>query len=182
MRTRACLVAGISALVAIGALGALASCKDKERGSAALTASETPPPAPPPAGSAAPKAATPARPSVPTPVPGPVGEPLSIEDAAKVLPAIDGKEILPLKQTSDKRQVHGTWCIDGDGADEVARRLGRSMADAGFSSLGIRGDAKKAGVQGDRDGFRMSMIVSASSAVTCPAPKHYFASATIFRK
>jgi hypothetical protein len=26
------------------------------------------------------------------------------------------------------------------------------------------------------------MIVSASSAANCPAPKHYFASATVFRK
>jgi hypothetical protein len=27
----------------------------------------------------------------------------------------------------------------------------------------------------------MSMIVSGSTAATCPAPQHYFASATIFR-
>lgn len=181
MRARASLVAGMCALVALTGLGALASCKDKERGSATPAASATPPPATVPAGSAA-ASTTPARPSPPTPAPGPIGEPLSIDDAAKVLPQIDGKEILPLKQTSDNRQVHGTWCIDGDGADEVARRIGRAMADAGYSNLGIRGDAKKAGVQGDRDAFRMSMIVSASSAVTCPAPKHYFASATIFRK
>lgn len=118
---------------------------------------------------------------MPTPAPKPLGDPLSIEDAAAALPKIDGKEILPLKNTSDKRQVHGTWCIDGDGADDVARKVGRMMADAGYTALAIRGDAKKAGVQGDRGAFRMSMVVSASSAASCPAPAHYFASATIFR-
>ncbi len=98
-----------------------------------------------------------------------------------MLPAITAKEILALKQTSDGRQVHGTWCMDGDGAEDVAKQVGKLMADAGYTALSIRGDAKKAGVQGDKDGYRMSMIVSGSTAATCPAPQHYFASATIFR-
>jgi hypothetical protein len=124
------------------------------------------------------------RPSLPTPATEPPpsdGAPLSLEDAAKAVPPLTGKSILPLRQTSDKRQVHATWCLDGDAADEVAREVGRQMATAGYGSLAIRGNARKAGVQGDRDGFRMSMVVSASSAANCPAPKHYFASATIFR-
>jgi len=97
------------------------------------------------------------------------------------LPPIEGLVVLPLKQTSDQRQVHGTWCIDGASADDVAKKVGHSMAKAGFTALSIRGDEKKAGVTGDRNGFRMSMVVSASAAAVCKAPAHYFASATIFR-
>lgn len=163
------------------AVAFLAACKEN-RDTAPPARASAPAPAPAaPRDAPAAQDSAPARPSAPTPAPKPLGDPLSIDDAAKVLPAIDGKEILPLKQTSDQRQVHGTWCIDGDGADDVARKVGRKMAEAKFEGIAIRGDARKAGVQGDRDGFRMSMIVSASSAANCPAPKHYFASATIFR-
>lgn len=145
----------------------------------------TPPPTPTPtvaidAGSVG-VSATP-RPALPTPAKPPLGEPLSLEDAARALPTLAGKEILPLRQTSDKRQVHATWCLDGESADDVAKQVGRQMADAGYQDLAIRGDERKAGVQGTRDGFRMSMIVSASSAANCMAPAHYFASATIFRE
>jgi len=104
-----------------------------------------------------------------------------VEEAAKVIPSFTWKMILPLKQTSDGRQVHGTWCMDGTGAEDVAKTVGQQMAQSGYTALSIRGDAKKAGVQGDRDGYRMSMIVSASSAANCPAPQHYFASATVFK-
>jgi hypothetical protein len=170
-------------LVIAAALLALASaCKEKQAATPAppATPAGSSAAAPRPAPVAAPgDAAT--RPSLPTPLPAPEGTPVTIEDAKKLLPAIIGKEILGLKQTSDGRQVHGTWCLDGDGAEDVAKMLGKLMADAGYSALSIRGDAKKAGVQGDRDGYRMSMVVSASSAANCPAPQHYFASATIFR-
>lgn len=171
----------IRALLVIATLGAaLGACKDKQ--------AAAPPPTTPaptrgaaPADAAAPIRLEPERPATPTPALEPIGAPLSIEDAAKALPKLDGKEILPLRQTSDKRQVHATWCLDGDGADDVAKEVGRQMAEAGFKQLQIRGDVKKAGVQGERDGFKVSMIVSGSSAASCPAPKHYFASATVFR-
>jgi hypothetical protein len=162
----------------IASVALLASCKER-RDTAPSVATSSPGLAAP--ADAAVQQTAPSRPSLPTPAQAPLGDPLSIDDAAKVLPALDGKQILALKQTSDRRQVHGTWCLDGDGADDVARKVGRAMADARFQDISLRGDARKAGVQGDRDGFRMSMIVSASSAASCPAPKHYFASATIFR-
>jgi hypothetical protein len=108
-------------------------------------------------------------------------EPMLIEEAKAALPKIEGNVIIDLKQTSDKRQVHATWCIDGSGADEVARLVGKWMADAGYTALSIRGDARKAGVSGDRGTIRLSMVVAASGAANCPAPQHYFASATIFR-
>jgi hypothetical protein len=173
--TRA-LAAGV---VVISAL-TFAACKDKKAAAPAPSAPPGPSAATPSPGSAALKPEA-ARPSLPTPVPPPVGATISVEDAAKVLPAISSKEILPLKPTSDGRQVHATWCMDGSGAEDVARQVGQLMAKAGYTALSIRGDAKKAGVQGDHDGFRMSMVVSASSAANCPAPQHYFASATIFR-
>jgi hypothetical protein len=157
----------------------VAACKDKP---AAPPAQAPAPPTPPVPADAEPRPEL-ARPSEPTAPREPLGEPLSIEDAAKIIPALaTGKEILPLRQTTDKRQVHATWCLDGDGADEVARDVGKQMAAAGFRNLAIRGEAKKAGVQGEKNGFYLSMIVSASSAANCPAPKHYFASATVFRK
>jgi len=167
------------ALVLVATLTTVA-CKDKQAAApppspAAPTATTTPP-----AGSG-PEKPEAARPSLPTPEPRPVGQPLSVEEAEKVVPPFSSKVILPLKPTSDGRQIHGTWCMDGDGAEDVAKQVGQQMAQAGYTALSIRGDAKKAGVQGDRDGFRMSMIVSASSAANCPAPQHYFASATIFR-
>lgn len=154
-------------------------CKEKDR--PADPASGKPPVAPVGVPSDARTSTGPDRPSLPTPANAPTGAPLTIEEVTKILPAIEGKQILALKQTSDLRQVHGTWCIDGDSAEDVAKKVGRLMADAGYTALNIRGDARKAGVQGDRDGYRMSMIVSASSAASCAAPLHYFASATIFR-
>lgn len=108
-------------------------------------------------------------------------EPMMIEEARAALPKIVGTVILDLKQTSDKRQVHATWCIDGSGADDVAKLVGRWMAEAGYTALSIRGDARKAGVSGDRATIRLSMVVAASGAANCAAPQHYFASATIFR-
>lgn len=171
-----------SHVVGLGILLALVACKDKpaatpeaSRHAPAATSSPGSDATPKPVGSAAP------RPALPTPPPPPSGVPITIPEIEKVLPAIEGTQIVPLKQTSDKRQVHGTWCIDGDGAEDVARKVGRMMATAGYTGLSIRGNAKKAGVQAERDGYRMSMVVSASSAASCAAPLHYFASATIFR-
>lgn len=175
--------------LAIGVLVAVAAmaCKDKQpQQSPAPTAPAAPAPSTTPAGTAptgsGATAATDERPKEATAPRQPLGDPLSLEDAAKVIPALAGKEILPLRQTSDKRQVHATWCLDGTSADDVAKQVGKQMAQVGFKELSIRGDARKAGVQGARDGFRMSMIISASSAANCPAPQHYFGSATIFRE
>lgn len=161
-----------AAVLAVAVL-ALASCKDKPK-----PASGNPAPITPVAvgsGSAT------APPSLPATSSAESTTPVSVEDAEKVLPQIIGAQVLALKQTSDKRQVHGTWCIDGEGADGVAKLVAKWMADAGYTGLGVRGDARKAGVAGDRQGFRMSMVVSASGAASCAAPQHYFASATIFR-
>jgi hypothetical protein len=108
-------------------------------------------------------------------------EPMLIEEARAALPKIEGTMIIDLKQTTDKRQVHGTWCIDGTSADDVAKLVGRWMSEAGYTALSIRGDARKAGVSGDRGTIRLSMVVAASGAANCAAPTHYFASATLFR-
>lgn len=162
-------VACVTLVVGAVALGA---CKDKP-------AKPATPPAPPPA--AAPSDAPPkAAPTLPAEA-KPRGEPVTIEQATAVLPAIEGSVVLPLKQTSNKEQVHGTWCIDGSGADDVAKLVARWMGEAHFAGIGVRGDGRKAGASGDRDGLRMSMVVSASGAASCAAPKHYFASATFFR-
>jgi hypothetical protein len=164
------------AIVSAVALMASGGCKDKTPHADPAAGSSTTAPAP--KGSAA---STPP-PSLPAEVVANVpAEPMSIEDARAALPKLEGTLILDLKQTTDKRQVHGTWCIDGTGADDVAKNVGRSMAEAGYSGLSIRGDARKAGVSGDRGGIRLSMVVAASGAANCAAPQHYFASATIFR-
>ena len=166
------------ALLAVSLLVASA-CKDQQE--AKPTA---PPPAPTPAPSPRPAASTPAAPALPSSepsVPETIDKPITVDEATAILPDLGGKEILALKPTSNGRQVHGTWCLDGDGADDVARKVGHALAEAKYTALSIRGDARKAGVQGDRDGLRVSMVVSASTAVTCPAPQHYFASATIYK-
>jgi len=160
------------------AVGVLVGCKDHNSASPTVAQQQQ---KPAPVTTPADASAAPPRPSLPTPPPPALGEPLSTDEAAEVLPKLDGKEILPLRQTSDKRQVHATWCLDGDGADDVARHVAQQLAAANYVELAVRGDAHKAGVQGDRDHFRLSMVVSASTAANCPAPKHYFASATIFR-
>ena len=108
-------------------------------------------------------------------------KPISVADASAVLPKLEGTQVIGLKQTSDEAQVHGTWCIDGTSADDVAKQVGHLLAQSGYANISIRGDARKAGVAGDREGIRFSMVVSASSASVCAAPAHYFASATIFR-
>jgi len=165
---------------AITLMVALAACNKKEAKPAPVVVTPTTMPAG--SGTSAPKADTP-RPSLPDDVkqaPAPA-EPMTVEDARAALPTIAGTVVLDLKQTSDHRQVHGTWCIDGAGAQDVAKQVGQWMADAGYSALSIRGDDRKAGVSGDKGSIRMSMIVSASGAASCAAPAHYFASATIFR-
>ncbi len=111
----------------------------------------------------------------------PPTKPITIAEATAALPPITGQPIIPLKQTSDQQQVHATWCLDGTSADDVAKQMGHTLAQARYANLTIRGDARKAGVVGDRDGIRFSMVVSASSAAVCAAPAHYFASATIFK-
>jgi hypothetical protein len=159
-------------MVVCGILG----CKDAPSNAPAPRAAPTPPPTAPvhaPADVASPPSAPPTRPAA--------GEPLTLAEAAAVLPAIDGAAILPLKHTSDQLQVHGTWCIEGTSAQDVARKVGEWMTAAGFTGVVARGDARKAGVQGDRDAFRMSMIVSASTAASCSAPTHYFSSATVYK-
>lgn len=163
------------AIAAIAILASVASCKDKPK-----PASGNPAPITKPASAGSQGSASTPAPNLPA-TPAKLGDPVSVEEAEQVLPKIVGTEILAPKQTSDKRQVHVTWCIDGVGADGVARQVAKWMADAGYTELSVRGDARKAGVAGDRDGFRMSMVVSASGAATCAAPAHYFASATVYR-
>ncbi|HEU4613606.1 MAG TPA: hypothetical protein VFS15_16055 [Kofleriaceae bacterium] len=172
------------ALVAPLATGA---CKDKQD-SAQVPAARTP--------STASRGTTP-RPSLPTPSPAdeapapaaakaqepdkPAGPPMEVADAQALLPAIEGTQVIALKQTSDHQQVHGTWCVDGASADDVARKVAGWLGQAGYTAISTRGDERKAGVMGDKDGFRFSMVVSASSAAVCKAPAHYFASATVYR-
>jgi hypothetical protein len=159
-------------LIVCGILG----CKD------APTTAPAPPASPPaPAAPVRDAADVASPPSAPQPARPSTGEPLTLQDAADVLPAIDGTAILPLKHTSDQRQVHGTWCIEGTSAQDVARKVGEWMTAAGFTGVVARGDARKAGVQGDRGAFRLSMVVSASTAASCSAPTHYFSSATVYK-
>ncbi len=159
------------------------ACKEKQQAPAPTTkaptapAQQTPRPSLPDEAPAAPapsETGSAAKPTKPT-------KPISIEEATAALPQLPGTPIIGLKQTSDQQQVHGTWCIDGTSADDVARQVGHALAQAKYGALTIRGDARKAGVVGDRDGIRFSMVVSASSAAVCAAPAHYFASATIFK-
>ena len=158
---------------------ALAACKEKQQ-QAPTPASKSPAPSLPsnPAPSETPGSA-PAE-SVTPNQPRPT-KPISIEEAQAALPQVGGSQIIALKQTSDGRQVHGTWCLDGTSADDVAKHVGRKLAEAKYSGIQIRGDMRKAGVAADRGEIRLSMVVSASSASVCAAPAHYFASATIFK-
>ena len=161
-------------IVALLSVSAFFACKEKQD---APTPATTKPAAPVQA--PAPKPSLPAE-STPAEQPKPT-KPIAIDEAKTALPALGGKEIIALKQTSDGRQVHGTWCLDGTGADDVAKQVGHSLASASYTGLAIRGDARKAGVTGEKGEIRFSMVVSASSASVCAAPTHYFASATIFK-
>lgn len=172
--------------LALVATLAMSACKDKQD-SAQVPAARTP--------STASRGTTP-RPSLPTPSPAeeapaaapkaqepdkPAGPPMEVADAQALLPAIEGTQVIALKQTSDHQQVHGTWCIDGASADDVAHQVAGWLGQAGYTAISTRGDDRKAGVMGDKDGFRFSMVVSGSSAAVCRAPAHYFASATVYR-
>jgi len=152
---------------------AVAACKEKQQAA--------PAPATKPAAPAQPATPKPSLPSEPTPTETKPTQPISVNEAKAALPEVGGTEVIGLKQTSDQRQVHGTWCLDGTGADDVAKELGHSLAQAKYTGIAIRGDARKAGVTAERGEIRFSMVVSASSAAVCAAPAHYFASATIFK-
>ena len=107
---------------------------------------------------------------------------ITVGEIAPLLPAIDrGDAILPPQVTADHHQLHATWCIAGTGADEVAKRLDDAMRSGGWIGTSRRGDGVKAGVSGERDRYRLSFVVTASTTPTCTAPTHYFASATAFR-
>jgi hypothetical protein len=161
-------------LAALSLCAATAACKQRQEAPGGVAK-----PAPTaPAAPAATPSATEATPEVP-PKPG---TPITVEEASAALPLLGGTSIIALKQTADKLQVHGTWCIDGTSADDVAKHVGDKLADAKYENVSIRGDARKAGVAGDRGEIRFSMVVSASSAQVCAAPVHYFASATIFKR
>lgn len=160
------------------ALALCVACKEKQQAPSPAT---KPPPAPAPSKMPSAPAETPPSPPASGSAPAKPDKPITIAEATAALPKLDGREVIGLKQTSDQGQVHGTWCIDGTSADDVAKHIGQALAQAKYQNLTIRGDARKAGVAGDRDGIRFSMVVSASSAAVCAAPAHYFASATIFK-
>ena len=166
--------------VAVTACLLIVGCKDKQQAPAPATAPKPAPTQPAPKPSL-PTTETPAAPTAPAEQPARPGKPITVAEATAALPAITSPQIIALKQTSNQEQVHGTWCIDGTSADDVAKQVGHLLAQANYTGLSIRGDAKKAGVSGDREGVRFSMVVSASSAAVCAAPAHYFASATIFK-
>jgi hypothetical protein len=168
------------AALALWVLAAVAACKEKpeQAPTAPATPAATPDRGPAPA---LPGEAAEGAPAESEPIERREVKPISVHDAAAALPAIDGREVIGLKQTSDESQVHGTWCIAGASADDVAKQLGQTLAQAKYGNISIRGDARKAGVAADRDGLRVSLVVSASSAAVCQAPAHYFASATVFR-
>jgi hypothetical protein len=160
------------------ALALALACKEKQQAPSPAT---KPAPAPAPSEQPSAPAQTPSSPTASEAGSARPNKPITIEEATAALPKLDGREVIGLKQTSDQGQVHGTWCIDGTSADDVAKHVGHALAQAKYTNLTIRGDARKAGVAGDRDGIRLSMVVSASSAAVCAAPAHYFASATIFK-
>lgn len=171
------------AVLAALAACALVGCKDKQEAAPA-------PSAKPGARAARERPSLPGETTrIPPPAPGDTSQPatprptkpLAVDDAETALPKIEGAQIVPLKQTADQGQVHGTWCIDGTSADDVARQVGEWLAQAGYTNISTRGEARKAGVAGERDGIRFSMVISASAAQVCAAPAHYFASATLFR-
>ena len=152
----------------------VAACKDK---SAQAPSAPTPSAPAAPAAPVAPVDAPALAPDAAAVTP----QPLTLDDALAQLPRLDGDTMIPLKTTGDGLQVRGTWCVAGTGADAVAESLATTMTTAGWSEVSTRGDANKAGVQGDRGGYRLSYVVSASTAANCRAPGHYFASATLFR-
>jgi hypothetical protein len=138
-------------------------------------------PAPTPSGSAAPAAPRPPALAPAPRAPAPEVQPLSDADVAAMLPNLDGDVLIAPKTTADAHQAHATWCLAGTSASGVAAVLGTTMTDAGWTNLASRGDERKAGVSGERDGYRLSYVVSASSAANCRAPAHYLVSATLFR-
>lgn len=159
----------------------LAACSDhraKAPGAPAPAAPAAPAtPALPADAAAAPQAPAPA----PAPAEHPTPQPLTIDDAIAHLPKLQGDAMIPVKTTPDGTQAHGTWCLAGASADAVAESLGTTLTAAGYTDVATRGDATKAGVSGERDGYRLSYVVSASTAASCRAPGHYFASATLFK-
>ena len=165
------------------AIAALALCACKTSGSSATAGSGSSATAG--SGSAvAPTPAPPPKPAVtPAPVPAPSPAPVAIDAKAALaeLPAMKTDAFIAPVATADGLQVHGTWCLDGSGADGVVRDLAASLTKAGWTDVTTRGDATKAGVSAERDGYRASYVVSASTANACRAPGHYFASLTMYR-
>jgi hypothetical protein len=162
-------------LAALSLCAAIAACKEKQEAPGGVAKPAPSAPAAPAAKASSPDEITAEGPAKP-------GIPITVEEATAALPTLGGTTIIALKQTPDKLQVHGTWCIDGTSAGDVAKHIGDELAAAKYENVSIRGDARKAGVAGDRGEIRFSMVVSASSAQICAAPVHDFASATIFKR
>ena len=107
--------------------------------------------------------------------------PIDIQAALAQLPELKADPMIAPRTTADGQQLHGTWCLRGSDADGVSHDLAASLASAGWTNIATKGDAMKAGVSAERDGYRASFVVSASTAPACRAPGHYFASLTMFR-
>jgi hypothetical protein len=146
----------------------LVACKDKSAAPASAPATPARP-------------AAPVSPALPADAAAAAPQPLSLDDASAHLPKLDSDALIPLRTTADGMQAHATWCLAGPSPEVVAGSLGMKMAAAGYGNLATRGDSYKAGVSGERDDYRLSYVVSASTAANCQAPGHYLASATLFR-
>jgi hypothetical protein len=166
------------------ALLALGACKERtptststSKGTDTTTDTSTSPAASADASADAPDA--PAKPSAKPALELGIRE-LDVEEARGLVPPIPGDVTAPLRTTADGRQVYGTWCVAGTGADDVARMLGTSLEQAGWTDVASRGDVAKAGVSGERDGYHLSFIVTASQVERCKAPPRYLANVTIY--
>ncbi len=106
---------------------------------------------------------------------------LDVSAATDMLPKLEGEVILAPKANADVTQVHATWCVPGQAADAAAQAIGTTVAAQGWTGISTRGDAVNAGIAGDREGYRLSIVVAASTIATCASPGHYMAAATLIR-
>jgi len=97
------------------------------------------------------------------------------------MPSLVGDPIVAPRVDPTGTMVHASWCVAAGAADAAAGAIAATLARQGWAELATRGDASRAGVAGDRDGDRVSIVVAASTLASCPAPGHYLATATLSR-
>jgi hypothetical protein len=105
--------------------------------------------------------------------------PLTVEDAAKAMPPLDARELVPPALSPNGRQVRFSYCVDAEDIDTAARALVANLSSASWGKIASRapdGAAQTArhGIAAEKGDLRLSITVQAVRRSGCDASVNQF--------